>query len=439
MSEGSTNGRPAVALVLPGGGARGAYEAGALSVLLPALAQRGERPMILCGTSVGAINAATLASLAHLSLEEQAEALVGLWLDLRKRDVVAPLVGLGLPLTVLQLLGDILDVPGVRLASVLDPRPMRKSLDRWVDWDALQRNVRDGQISAVCVVATALSRGAPVAFVEARRSVEAMRSGDEIHYVRVPLEGDHVRASAAIPFVFPPVEILSPRSARDHYVDGSTRLNTPLKPALALGADRVIVIGFEPFAGRPRPTGKAPPPCFADVAANVIDGLMLDPVSADVQRVAAVNDFLVAGASAGPALSARAYRSARGRQPYRKIGYALVAPPRRGEIGALAEDVFTRRYAGVRGLLRPDYTLISRLLGGKSRSRGELLSFLLFDETFMARLIEVGARDARAWLARHPGFWCSDRAHDFDVDHQRVHSVRQHEALLEWRELRRRT
>ena len=44
--------------VLPGGGARGAYEAGALSVLLPLLEQRGEDPVILCGTSVGAINAA---------------------------------------------------------------------------------------------------------------------------------------------------------------------------------------------------------------------------------------------------------------------------------------------------------------------------------------------------------------------------------------------
>ena len=60
----SSRGR--IAAVLPGGGARGAYEVGALSALLPALAERGERPDVIVGTSVGAINAALLASLAHL-------------------------------------------------------------------------------------------------------------------------------------------------------------------------------------------------------------------------------------------------------------------------------------------------------------------------------------------------------------------------------------
>ena len=55
-----------VALVLGGGGARGAYEAGALSVLLPELERRGQRPTIVLGTSVGALNAAFLAATAHL-------------------------------------------------------------------------------------------------------------------------------------------------------------------------------------------------------------------------------------------------------------------------------------------------------------------------------------------------------------------------------------
>ena len=57
---------PGIGLVLSGGGARGAYEAGVMSVLLPALEARGERPNIYVGTSVGAINAAYLASSRHL-------------------------------------------------------------------------------------------------------------------------------------------------------------------------------------------------------------------------------------------------------------------------------------------------------------------------------------------------------------------------------------
>ena len=61
-----------IGLVLAGGGARGAYEAGALSVLAPALEERGERPTVFVGTSVGAINAAYLAGSRHLSAEEAA-------------------------------------------------------------------------------------------------------------------------------------------------------------------------------------------------------------------------------------------------------------------------------------------------------------------------------------------------------------------------------
>jgi NTE family protein len=82
---------------------------------------------------------------------------------------------------------------------------------------------------------------------------------------------------------------------------------------------------------------------------------------------------------------------------------------------------------------------MSRLLGGgRSPARGELLSFLLFDPEHVDALIELGRRDARRWLDRHPSFWCADAAHDFDVDASAVASLRERQALDEWRELRRR-
>ena len=90
---------PTVAVVLPGGGARGAYEAGAMAELLPALEARGERVESFCGTSVGAINAASLASLAHLPAAHQAEATIARWAGMRKGDMIRRIVGPSLPLT----------------------------------------------------------------------------------------------------------------------------------------------------------------------------------------------------------------------------------------------------------------------------------------------------------------------------------------------------
>jgi NTE family protein len=429
-----------IAIVLPGGGARGAYEAGALSVLLPALHARGEHIRVICGTSVGAINAALLGSIADLPAEEQAETIMERWGKLRKGDVLAPLVGPGLPLTALRFVGELLELPGVRLASVMDPGPLRASLERWIDWLGLHRNVKAGVVDAVCVVASALTRGGPVAFVESDRAVPPPRAEGGLRYVRTQLAGEHVRASAAIPLLFPPVEITSPRAAAGFYIDGGTRLNSPIAPALALGADKVIVIGFEPFAQPATPPVAPPPPRMADVAANILDGLLVDQVADDLHRLAAINTFFVEGSgAAGLSRSARAYRAAHGRQGYRRVSYALVAPARRGELGELAEEVFQERYTGWRGLLSPDYPLLSRILGGgRTRARGELLSFLLFDEHHIARLQQAGARDARTWLERHPRFWCSDAAHDLQLDTGDQANVREQVVLDEWRSLRRR-
>jgi len=431
-----------IALVLPGGGARGAYEAGALSVLLPELERRGEKVSIVCGTSVGAINAALVGSLADRPAAEVAETAVARWRDMRKGDVIKPLFGPGLPVVALRFLGEMLEVPGVRLASLLDPSPLEGSLSKWIDWLSLHRNVKHGILDAVCVVATGLTRGGPVAFVERAGPIPRSTARDDLRYVRVgSLAPEHVRASAAIPLMFPPVEVTTPKSAADFYIDGGTRLNSPIAPALALGAEKVVIIGFEPYAPHPTAPARPPSPRLADVVANIVDGLLVDQVSDDLQRLVSINSFFVEGAASGSSTSqsARAYRTARGRQAYRRISYALVAPQRRGEMGLIADRVFRERYGGLRGLRDLDYPLMSRLLGGdRTRSRGELLSFLLFDEAYVEALLDAGAADARRWLDRHPRFWCSDAAHDFPFDEVEHKAAREQLAIDEWRALRRR-
>jgi NTE family protein len=436
MAAAITRSAPRVALVLPGGGARGAYEAGALSVLLPALEERGERVSIVCGTSVGAINAALVGSLADRTGAEVGAAAVERWLSVRRGDVLNRIVGPGLLGTAAGFLGEALRVPGMRVSSLLDPGPLRGSLEAWIDWEALHRNVRVGLVDAVCVVATALSRGGPVGFVETAGPVPKSPAASTLRYVGASLSGEHVRASAAIPLLFPPVEVTSPPEASDHYVDGGTRLNSPIAPALALGADRVIVMGFEPFAYR---NGRSDlgSPRLGDVIANILDGLLVDQVADDLHRLAAINSFFVSGPAAKPDAAADGYRTSRGRHTYRKVSYALVAPSERGALGALAEDVLARRYGGLRALRDPDVALLARLLG-TGPSRGELLSFLFFDKEFVAALIDAGRADAQRWLARHPSFWCSDASHDLEIDTAAVSTARDQHVLDEWRSLRRR-
>lgn len=425
---------PRVALVLPGGGARGAYEAGALSVLLPELEARGERVSVICGTSVGAVNAAAAASTAHEGAGAMVEHGLEHWRGLRKTDVISPVLGPGLAVSAARGVAELLGVPGVRLASLLDPRPMASSLERWIDWMSLHRNVRNGTLDAVCVVATSLSTGRPTAFVETRGPAPRNKATDGIRFQKVTLSAEHVRASAAMPLLFPPVEVTRPARAAGHYIDGATRLNTPLAPALALGADRVIVIGFKPFATPPEEE-RDRRPRMTDVLANVLDGLMVDQIADDLHQLAAINSFF-ADSIGGVSSSARAYRSARGRPSYRKVSYALVAPETSTSLAEVAEEILDRKYGGLRALRDPDFPLLARLLDGGRR--GELMSFVLFDPDFAAALIELGQADAQRWLDRHPRFWCADAAHDLDFDETATASMREEHAIDEWRELRRR-
>ncbi|MCB0864307.1 MAG: patatin-like phospholipase family protein [Solirubrobacterales bacterium] len=432
--RGDGPGPPRVAVVLPGGGARGAYEAGALSVLLPKLEEHGQSVSIYCGTSVGAINGAMLASTAHLGGTGQAEALVERWRGISKGEVIGRLLSPDLLVGIGSLAGEAVGVPGMRFRGLIDPKPLRRNLDSWIDWDQLHANVATDHVRAVCAIATSLSKGQPVGFVETAGKGRVEQGAEEIHYAPVELEPVHVRASAAIPGIFPPVEVPGRGRAAGHFVDGATRLNAPIRPAIDLGAERIIVISFEPLvSGAPGRVGSRKPG-FADVAANVLDGLMADQIVADVGRLVAVNSFFAEDIERSSG-AARAYRRARGRRPWRKIPYALVAPRERRHLARLAERVLKERYGGLRALRDLDVALMARAMGG-GPSRGELLTFLFFDEQFIAALIDAGRRDARRWISRHPHFWCSDSAHDFGLGSDPDPSDIEVAQLAEWRSMR---
>jgi NTE family protein len=414
-TNGSTPAGSRIGLVLSGGGARGAYEAGVMSVLGPALAARGERPSIYIGTSVGAVNAAYMAASEHLPAEEAGEGGLQRWREVSKGTVIRPILLRQVPLTALRYAGEILSLPGVRLPSLIDPKPFERNLDRWIDWDQVHRNIDEDVVEIIGCVATAARSGRTVVFVEGHAERIKHRS-HAIDYVTTRLDDQHVRASAAIPILFPPVRVEHPTEARGWYFDGGTRLNTPIKPALDLGAEKLIVVGTDSVAEPSKRPGRhdSEPPDFGDGALHVLQGMLVDPVVEDMRILGNINMFFAertdgvherrdaAGRRASDQPTER-YRAARGKPPYRCIPYIFIAPEKRGAIGRLATEVFRDRYGGLKGLRSPDFPLLNRLLGGESPTHGELLSYLFFDHEFIEELIRMGQRDARRWLRSAPG------------------------------------
>jgi NTE family protein len=244
-------------LVVAGAGARGAYEAGALSALLPRMAEAGSSPSVLVGTSAGALNVIALAGVAHLPTHEAVRALTGLWGSVRLRDVTG--VKRSLAVGALEYGGQLLGLP-TRLPSLLDTSRLRNTLTRLVNWDQVHENVRSGPIDVLAVAATSTATGGTVVFVEKKPSVPLppRDQNRNITYVETELTPLHALASAAVPVFFRPVSVLAPEPWTGRYVDGGLRLNAPLKPAIDFGCDRLGVVSTQPMTW---PDG--PPPVTA--------------------------------------------------------------------------------------------------------------------------------------------------------------------------------
>lgn len=363
-----------VGLVMAGAAARGAYEAGALAELLPALEARGERPTVLVGTSAGALNAAFLAGRAHLPADAATKALVEMWMQVERGDVFA-YSPLGLAGLVSQELG-----LSKKPRGLVDTSALRATLDDAMgDWSQIGRNVAEGHLDALAIVTTAASTGHTVVFVEGgkgRRSKKALPAPDDkkgIEYVapRGGMAVEHVMASAAIPVMFPPIDI-----GGEWFVDGGLRLNTPIKPAISLGVDRVAVVATDP--ARHRLPEKGEPvvvPDLDDFMLHFLQAALGDPLIEDMWRLAGINTLLD--------------RGARRKRP---IGYLFVGPARRGELGQAAAEV-------VAGMRPGEFRALSWLLGRQGNQHEELLSYLLFDPAFFEAAIELGRNDAKRELA----------------------------------------
>jgi NTE family protein len=394
--------------VLSGGGARGAYEAGALQFILDELPRRhGIEPQfdIICGTSVGAIHAAFVAATADTG-RGRGPRLVKIWEDLNvdevfrfsTRDLISiPRKLLGVRKVAKQLReGRRPD----RLFGLLDTGPLEKLVLEAIPWPAIRRNLKKGIIESVCIAATQLATGRAVVFCEQqKRELPSWASQDNIRMQPIRLAPVHALASAAIPLLFPSVRIGS-----RYYADGGLRLNTPLAPAVRLGANRILVIGLShgiaptvsEALAQQRTAGFGNP---MYLFGKVLNALMLSPVDADLSRMHFINEIIEHGEEAyGHDFLERinSIGSSRGARPVQRIEDLVIRPSQ--DLGMMAGELI----AGQRGELELNafLRLFIRASGtGGDFKEADLLSYLLFDAAFTTPLVQLGFHDAEAMEA----------------------------------------
>ena len=404
MSGGNGGAVRDVGLVLGGGGARGAYASGALSVLLPELK---DRVSVIVGTSAGALISAYLAANWHRSTEAAIEDGLRFWRELRFGDVLAPLIAPSGAARFLRYVGEFLPVSGLHASSILHPEPLPQTLARLVDFDQLAENIR-AQRLALGVVATPAYSNRSIVFHQGgipRHRDDPLRG---IEYVATPRLGtEHILASAAIPALFPAVRVNQPEPAAGWYFDGGPRLNTPIKPALWLGAKRVIVIALNSVAPSRTPAPE-PQPNFYVGAAHLLHGALGDPLAQDIRTLANTNALIAAGveASHGRAaqrLDARRQQPGGPHEPVAPVPYIFIAPEDPAAIGEIARRVYLKHYRHAWKAGGRDLWLLGKILdAGADAMHGELLSYVFFAGEFAEELIALGQADAQRWLDEHP-------------------------------------
>jgi NTE family protein len=399
-------------LVLCGGGARGAYEAGVIAYLRHELEPELGRSLsipIIAGTSVGAINACHMATHAHV-LSAQPGLLIDRWKSLHVQEVLK----FGVP-DVLRMARELMGRPNAQVArhgGLVDPRALENVVMTGTHWPSLGRNIRSGLLEGLSLSATEVATGRTVVFIQQHGGgLPSWTPEPNIHVVSARIGPRHALASAAIPLLFPPVQI-----GKRLFVDGGLRMNVPLSPALRMGATRVVVISLRYIPPR---ADDAPAPAHDDddaqseeahyatapfLVGKTLNALMLDSTDQDLGRLRAINAMLEAGTKAyGPGFQ-RVMSDAvprTGPAPFRYVRNILIRPSQ--NIGKLAAEyasspTFAKRARGLAGMAL-------RRMVDRETEESDLLSYLMFDGGFAEMLIDLGRADARAQRAEWLKFW----------------------------------
>jgi NTE family protein len=383
------------ALVLMGGGARTAYQVGVLKAVGVMLGQHQHRPwdfpfQVLVGTSAGALNVASLASVATQGLGAF-EKLEQFWLRLRSSDVYA------------------LDVPSwvrfSRLAVVfslwrhanrhnaaLNNMPLVNTLHHAISLQGIDDALQANAIDAVAVTASSYTTGIHWTFCHTRDnyvSAAWKRPGRRAEFQ--PLTIEHLMASSALPFIFPATPLWVD-GRREYFGDGSMRQLSPLSSAMQLGAHRILVVGV----GQPQRSGLvsepigglARQPTLGGIAGHAMASVFHDTLQADVEQAQRVTRTLQ-----------QLPREVAAALPYRSVEVLAIHPSQ--SLDALAQSCSHELPGSVR-----------RALGGLGalKGGGAMASYLLFEPGFVRALVELGTRDANARKEELLAFFSAETA-----------------------------
>lgn len=402
-------------LVLSGGGARGAFEAGVLYYLrtqMPPEIAHSRMFDIYSGASVGAINTAFLTATAHDPIYQGA-ALRRMWQNLTNEDIYSTdvralsgfLVKSGFFMaTNFFGLQNMLDknTSGSRtpfpFKNILDTSPFVNYLRRNVAWSQIHRNIERRVFDAVTISATHMMSGQLVLFVE-KHADAVYRKGGPVPILG-PLSPKHILASAAIPLVFPIIRI-----NRQFYGDGSLRQNTPMSPAIHLGANRLLVISthfIEPVVPLPvSPWSAEAEPRVGDVLSTLLAAIFMDKLDYDLEQMRRIN-YLISdmealyGEDALEKINAMRMKEQTGHKEIHvmnKIVPFVIHPSQ--DIGLIASNAF-KRLLERRETLTPVQKFFSKVMEGTPDRPNDLVSLLMFDREYLETLLQLGYEDARA-------------------------------------------
>ncbi len=357
------------ALVLQGGGARGAYHVGALKAVAEITGARRSPFQIVCGASVGAINAASIAY-AAADFQTGTRQVDALWRSLHSGAVydtrALPLLATSLKWASTLIFGHF----GLRASGgLLDSMPLFNLLKQELTHKHLAYAIRSGALHALCITASSYSEGRAVTFFEGHKSIKPW-SRARRRSERVRIGPEHLMASSALPFAFAPVLL-----GNGYFGDGALRSTSPLSPAIRTGADRILVIATRDDIppALPGPL-RQPPPSVGEMAGHALDIMFNDNLEADHERLVRVNQTL---SLLTPA--------ARRKTPLREIETVLLTPS--SDVRSIAKQHVASLPLAIRLLLRS--------MGG-SGGDGRMESYLMFEEPYIAALIDLGYTDTMA-------------------------------------------